>query len=79
MNLLLAEGDERTKCTGQMHTLILYPFVFDQYGQVARRCWSGNSNAYETICQAMEKEKKLKVTLPYKVVDDNILEQALSG
>ncbi|XP_066472887.1 urocanate hydratase [Tiliqua scincoides] len=50
---------------------------WDVSNGVARRCWSGNNNAYETICQAMEKDKKLKVTLPYKVVDDNILEQAL--
>ncbi|XP_060127378.1 urocanate hydratase [Zootoca vivipara] len=51
---------------------------WDVSNGVARRCWSGNSNAYETICQAMQKDKKLKVTLPHKVVDDNILEQALS-
>ncbi|CAI5767418.1 urocanate hydratase [Podarcis lilfordi] len=51
---------------------------WDVSNGVARRCWSGNNNAYETICQAMQKDKKLKVTLPHKVVDDNILEQALS-
>ncbi|XP_053234007.1 urocanate hydratase [Podarcis raffonei] len=51
---------------------------WDVCNGVARRCWSGNNNAYETICQAMQKDKKLKVTLPHKVVDDNILEQALS-
>ncbi|XP_054831811.1 urocanate hydratase [Eublepharis macularius] len=50
---------------------------WDVSNGVARRCWSGNSKAYETICQAMEQDKKLKVTLPYKVVDDNILKQAL--
>ncbi|XP_070789706.1 urocanate hydratase isoform X2 [Pituophis catenifer annectens] len=51
---------------------------WDVSNGVARRCWSGNSNAYETICQAMDKEKNLKVTLPHKVLDDSILEQALS-
>ncbi|XP_015284860.1 PREDICTED: urocanate hydratase [Gekko japonicus] len=50
---------------------------WDVSNGVARRCWSGNDNAYETICQAMDKDKKLKVTLPHKVVDDNILKQAL--
>ncbi|KAH0630186.1 hypothetical protein JD844_012899 [Phrynosoma platyrhinos] len=49
---------------------------WDVSNGVARRCWSGNNNAYETICQAMEKEKKLKVTLPHVVADVNILEQA---
>uniref|UniRef100_A0A8C6YGJ6 Urocanate hydratase n=1 Tax=Naja naja TaxID=35670 RepID=A0A8C6YGJ6_NAJNA len=51
---------------------------WDVSNGVARRCWSGNNNAYETICQAMDKEKNLKVTLPHKVLDDSILEQALS-
>ncbi|KAL8212604.1 UNVERIFIED_CONTAM: Urocanate hydratase [Gekko kuhli] len=50
---------------------------WDVSNGVARRCWSGNDNAYETICQTMDKDKKLKVTLPHKVVDDNILKQAL--
>lgn len=47
--------------------------------QVARRCWSGNDYAYETICQAMKDNAALKVTLPQKVVDENILEQALKS
>lgn len=45
--------------------------------QVARRCWSGNAFAYETICQAMKENGTLRVTLPHKVVDENILEQAV--
>lgn len=45
--------------------------------QVARRCWSGNDYAYEMICQTMKENPALKVTLPHKVVDENILEQAL--
>ncbi|XP_048346462.1 urocanate hydratase [Sphaerodactylus townsendi] len=50
---------------------------WDVSNGVARRCWSGNDNAYETICQAMKKDKKLKVTLPHKIVNDNIIKQAL--
>nr|XP_032640205.1 urocanate hydratase isoform X2 [Chelonoidis abingdonii] len=50
---------------------------WDVSNGVARRCWSGNSHAYETICQAMEETGKLKVTLPHTVVDESILEQAL--
>ncbi|XP_053151760.1 urocanate hydratase isoform X2 [Hemicordylus capensis] len=50
---------------------------WDVSNGVARRCWSGSHNAYETTCQAMREDEKLKVTLPYKVIDDNILEQAL--
>ncbi|XP_044307069.1 urocanate hydratase [Varanus komodoensis] len=51
---------------------------WDVSNGVARRCWSGNNYAYETICRAMERDKKLMVTLPHQVTDDNILEQALS-
>ncbi|GAB0194511.1 urocanate hydratase [Grus japonensis] len=50
---------------------------WDVSNGVARRCWSGNDYAYETICQAMKDNATLKVTLPHKVVDENILEQAL--
>ncbi|KFP60895.1 Urocanate hydratase, partial [Cariama cristata] len=50
---------------------------WDVSNGVARRCWSGNDYAYETICQAMKENATLKVTLPHKVVDENILEQAL--
>ncbi|KFQ87318.1 Urocanate hydratase, partial [Phoenicopterus ruber ruber] len=50
---------------------------WDVSNGVARRCWSGNDYAYETICQAMKENATLKVTLPHKVVDENMLEQAL--
>uniref|UniRef100_A0A8C0EFM9 Urocanate hydratase n=1 Tax=Bubo bubo TaxID=30461 RepID=A0A8C0EFM9_BUBBB len=50
---------------------------WDVSNGVARRCWSGNDYAYETICQAMKENSTLKVTLPHKVVDENILEQAM--
>ncbi|KAM6256771.1 urocanate hydratase [Porphyrio hochstetteri] len=50
---------------------------WDVSNGVARRCWSGNDYAYETICQAMKDSAALKVTLPHKVVDENILEEAM--
>uniref|UniRef100_A0A8B9MAQ1 Urocanate hydratase 1 n=1 Tax=Accipiter nisus TaxID=211598 RepID=A0A8B9MAQ1_9AVES len=50
---------------------------WDVSNGVARRCWSGNDYAYEMICQTMKENAALKVTLPHKVVDENILEQAL--
>uniref|UniRef100_A0A8B9BZJ9 Urocanate hydratase 1 n=1 Tax=Anser brachyrhynchus TaxID=132585 RepID=A0A8B9BZJ9_9AVES len=52
---------------------------WDVSNGVARRCWSGNDYAYETICQAMKENVTLKVTLPQKVVDEDILEQALQS
>lgn len=45
---------------------------WDVNNGVARRSWSGNSNAYDTIKRAMESEPRLKVTLPYSV-DDFVL------
>lgn len=45
--------------------------------QVARRCWSGNRKAYEIICQTMQDNKGLVVTLPHEVADECMLQQAL--
>ncbi|XP_075430717.1 urocanate hydratase isoform X2 [Ascaphus truei] len=50
---------------------------WDVSNGVARRCWSGNKNAYETILQAMEDNLDLKVTLPHSVQDESVLERAL--
>lgn len=47
--------------------------------QVARRCWSGNSNAYETIQRAMEENGQLRVTMPFPVKDEHVLDRALQG
>ncbi|KAK3557530.1 hypothetical protein QTP70_028485 [Hemibagrus guttatus] len=47
--------------------------------EVARRCWSGNSNAYETIQRTMEDQRELRVTLPHHVQDEHLLDQALQG
>ncbi|XP_068763452.1 urocanate hydratase isoform X2 [Struthio camelus] len=62
-----AEAEERAKMM----------LSWDVSNGVARRCWSGNDYAYETICQAMKENVTLKVTLPHKVADESILEQAL--
>ncbi|TMS19344.1 Urocanate hydratase [Larimichthys crocea] len=47
--------------------------------QVARRCWSGNSNAYETIQRTMEENRQLRVTMPFPVQDECVLDRALQG
>lgn len=47
--------------------------------QVARRCWSGNSNAYETIQRTMEENRQLRVTMPFPVQDEHVLDRALQG
>lgn len=47
--------------------------------QVARRCWSGNSNAYETIQRTMEENRQLCVTMPFPVQDECVLDRALQG
>ncbi|XP_046542944.1 urocanate hydratase-like [Haliotis rubra] len=52
---------------------------WDVSNGVARRCWSGNSRAEETICRAMESDPKLKVTIPYHVKNPDIIDKALNG
>lgn len=47
--------------------------------QVARRCWSGNSNAYETVQRTMEENRHLRVTMPFPVQDERVLDRALQG
>lgn len=54
------------------HTILCTPCW-----QVARRCWSGNRKAYEIICQTMQENKGLVVTLPHEVADEHMLQQAL--
>ncbi|XP_064632889.1 urocanate hydratase-like [Lineus longissimus] len=51
--------------------------AWDVSNGVARRCWSGNNNAKEAICRAMDQDSKLKVTLPNRVQDPSILDRAL--
>ncbi|XP_050412129.1 urocanate hydratase isoform X1 [Patella vulgata] len=43
---------------------------WDVNNGVARRCWSGNRNAEETICHAMDEDNNLKITLPYHADKD---------
>uniref|UniRef100_A0A2I3G3N3 Urocanate hydratase 1 n=1 Tax=Nomascus leucogenys TaxID=61853 RepID=A0A2I3G3N3_NOMLE len=50
---------------------------WDVSNGVARRCWSGNQKAYEIICQTMQENSSLVVTLPHKVEDERVLQQAL--
>uniref|UniRef100_A0A8C8D1P9 Urocanate hydratase n=1 Tax=Oncorhynchus tshawytscha TaxID=74940 RepID=A0A8C8D1P9_ONCTS len=52
---------------------------WDVSNGVARRCWSGNSNAYETIQRTMEEQRQLRVTMPYPVQDEDVLDRALQG
>jgi hypothetical protein len=47
--------------------------------KVARRCWSGNDNAKLTVGRAMAAEKRLKVTVPYTVEDENLIRHALDS
>jgi len=51
------------------------------YIQVARRCWSGNRLAAESIRAAMRADDSLKITLPHDVNHsvDNIIDDALSA
>nr|XP_031532189.1 urocanate hydratase isoform X2 [Vicugna pacos] len=50
---------------------------WDVSNGVARRCWSGNQKAHETICRTMEEIRGLVVTLPHEVADERVLQQAL--
>ncbi|KAK2142129.1 hypothetical protein LSH36_994g01034 [Paralvinella palmiformis] len=50
---------------------------WDVTNGVARRCWSGNRYAEETIDRAMKNNNKLKVTIPYHVTDDELISRAL--
>ncbi|NP_001128601.1 urocanate hydratase [Danio rerio] len=52
---------------------------WDVSNGVARRCWSGNANAYETIQRTMEDQQQLLVTMPFPVEEEHILDRALQG
>uniref|UniRef100_A0A7N8XT01 urocanate hydratase n=1 Tax=Mastacembelus armatus TaxID=205130 RepID=A0A7N8XT01_9TELE len=49
---------------------------WDVSNGVARRCWSGNQNAYETIQRTMEGHGQLHVTMPFPVQDERVLDHA---
>ncbi|ESO83606.1 hypothetical protein LOTGIDRAFT_222456 [Lottia gigantea] len=50
---------------------------WDVNNGVARRCWSGNLKAEETICRAMDEDSSLKITVPYHA-DSRLLDDTLS-
>ncbi|XP_071806511.1 urocanate hydratase-like [Asterias amurensis] len=66
---LMLDGSERA---GERAKSML---AWDVSNGVARRSWSGNTKAQETICRAMQGNNKLKVTLPHNVQSD-VLERA---
>ncbi|KAL1272623.1 hypothetical protein QQF64_028485 [Cirrhinus molitorella] len=70
---LVLDGSEEA---GQRAKLMLN---WDVSNGVARRCWSGNTNAYETIQRTMEDQRQLRVTMPNPVQEDQILDRALQG
>ena len=51
--------------------------AWDVSNGVARRSWSGNSNAQKTIRREMDKDERLVVTMPNSVVDRNVLDRAV--
>lgn len=44
--------------------------------QISRRSWSGNSTAERTLRRAMEANEQLKVTVPFHVEDESLLDCA---
>ena len=62
--------------TVQLHLFITCSSLFLQ---VARRCWSGNTNAYDTIQATMQENEQLRVTMPFPVQDEQVLDRALQG
>ncbi|XP_029457230.1 urocanate hydratase isoform X2 [Rhinatrema bivittatum] len=70
---LVLDGSEEAQNRAKMM------LSWDVSNGVARRCWSGNNYAYETIRRTMEETRNLRVTLPYPVEDGSILERALHG
>lgn len=51
--------------------------TWDVSNGVARRSWSGNDNAKKTICRTMQRDGKLRVTVPHAVENIGILGAAL--
>ncbi|XP_077054436.1 urocanate hydratase [Siphateles boraxobius] len=70
---LVLDGSEEA---GQRARLMLN---WDVSNGVARRCWSGNANAYEAIQRTMEDQCQLRVTMPNPVQEEHILDHALLG
>ena len=49
---------------------IRHMLYWDVINGVSRRCWSGNTNARQTIEQAMKDDEKLRVTIPNDLSDE---------
>ncbi|KAF8766624.1 Urocanate hydratase like protein [Argiope bruennichi] len=65
---LLLDGSEEAECRARQ---MLH---WDVLNGVARRSWSGNSNAAEVITQAMQDEPRLEVTVPHEVLNDCLIQ-----
>ena len=50
---------------------------WDVSNGVARRSWSGNDLAQKTIRRTMERDHRLKITMPNNIVNSDILKKAL--
>ncbi|XP_035227164.1 urocanate hydratase-like isoform X2 [Stegodyphus dumicola] len=69
---LLLDGSQETEQKARMM------LTWDVLNGVARRCWSGNSNAMISIQQAMQDEPRLEVTIPHEILDDSLAESLQS-
>ncbi|CAL1271210.1 unnamed protein product [Larinioides sclopetarius] len=67
---LLLDGSEEAECRARQ---MLH---WDVLNGVARRSWSGNSNAADVINQAMRDEPRLEVTVPHEVLDDCLIQSS---
>ncbi|GFY72720.1 urocanate hydratase [Trichonephila inaurata madagascariensis] len=67
---LFLDGSEEAECKARQM------LSWDVLNGVARRCWSGNSNAAAVICQAMEDESRLEITVPYDVLNECLIESS---
>ena len=68
---LVLDGSEETdKAVKSM-------LAWDVYNGVARRSWSGNTNAKETIVRAMGSMVGLRVTVPNHVEDESLFDEIL--
>ncbi len=54
--------------------IIVSMLSWDVYNGVARRSWSGNQNAIDTISRANQSFDGLRVTVPNQIEDDSVLD-----
>ncbi|GFS50655.1 urocanate hydratase [Nephila pilipes] len=70
---LILDGSEESECNARQM------LSWDVLNGVARRCWSGNSNAADVIHQAMQDESRLEVTIPHDVLDECLIESSFQN